>query len=321
VQVEPRVGRGKEARQDAIAVFSTASAGATFTGAPRSPRLRHLMRDLANPRTRHGIGGVVNRVRGVRLRPAEGAPASLQGRATGGGDRRFPCGRGGKGVFRKMRIHTVAAGLRQHDGLFRRDAPAGPGRLQPDPRRTFLTEAQCRWSAPGASRHRYPPRDPVDSRTARKVEATSRSGGRIGALSSATARQAPGNNARQVEEEAGCRAYTVGKVSAQDSAILTVAGACDGTTAGFAARQTRGVACNQIREEPNDCRTHREREPATARRQAACVRPTQSGPPPDDRGRAAAVRWIEPGTTAAWAGCRGSGAPGKPEPCPWRAPG
>ena len=31
-------------------------------------------------------------------------------------DRRFLCAHGGKGVFRKFLIHTVAAGLRQHDG-------------------------------------------------------------------------------------------------------------------------------------------------------------------------------------------------------------
>jgi hypothetical protein len=69
--------------------------------------------------------------------------------------------------------------------------------------------------------------------------------------SGSTARQAPGKDARQVEASAGCRAYTAGKVSAEDSAILTVAEACDGTTAGLAARRTRGVACNQIRGEPN----------------------------------------------------------------------
>jgi hypothetical protein len=44
-----------------------------------------------------------------------------------------------------------------------------------------------------------------------------------------------------VEASAGCIAYTAGKVSAEDSAILTVAGACDGTTARLAARRTHGV--------------------------------------------------------------------------------
>jgi hypothetical protein len=53
-----------------------------------------------------------------------------------------------------------------------------------------------------------------------------------------TSRQAPGKDARQVEAAAGSSAYTAGKVFAEDSAILTVAGACDGTTAGFAARRT-----------------------------------------------------------------------------------
>lgn len=47
---------------------------------------------------------------------------------------------------------------------------------------------------------------------------------------------------RPVEAAAGCSAYTAGKVSAEGPAILTVAGACDGTTAGLAARRTRGVA-------------------------------------------------------------------------------
>jgi hypothetical protein len=66
-----------------------------------------------------------------------------------------------------------------------------------------------------------------------------------------TARQAPGKDARQVEAAAGCGAYTAGKVFAEDSAILTVAGACDGTTAGLVARRTRSVVCNPIRDEPD----------------------------------------------------------------------
>jgi ribosomal protein L37AE/L43A len=72
------------------------------------------------------------------------------------------------------------------------------------------------------------------------------SGGRTGAHSGTTARQAPAKDARQVEVPAGCSACTAGKVSAEDSAILTVAEACDGTTAGLATRRTRGVACNQL---------------------------------------------------------------------------
>jgi hypothetical protein len=67
----------------------------------------------------------------------------------------------------------------------------------------------------------------------------SRSGGRTGAPSGSTARQAPGKDAWQVEASAGCNAYTAGKVFAEESAILTVAGACDGTTAGLAARRIR----------------------------------------------------------------------------------
>jgi hypothetical protein len=61
----------------------------------------------------------------------------------------------------------------------------------------FLGRHLSRRSAAGARRHRYPPRDLVDSRTAR--EATSRSGGRTGAPSGATVRQAPPKDARQVE--------------------------------------------------------------------------------------------------------------------------
>jgi hypothetical protein len=58
-------------------------------------------------------------------------------------------------------------------------------------------------------------------------------------------------DAQQVEASAGCSAYTAEKVSAEDAAILTVAGACDGTAAGLAARRTRRLACNQICDEPN----------------------------------------------------------------------
>jgi hypothetical protein len=62
-----------------------------------------------------------------------------------------------------------------------------------------------------------------------------RSGGRHPVLPPA---QRPGRllekDARQVEASARCRAYTAGKVFAEDSAILTVAGACDGTAADLA---------------------------------------------------------------------------------------
>jgi hypothetical protein len=47
--------------------------------------------------------------------------------------------------------------------------------------RVFLERHLCRQSR-GASRHRYPPRDLVNSRTARTVEAASRSDGRTGSL-------------------------------------------------------------------------------------------------------------------------------------------
>jgi hypothetical protein len=63
-------------------------------------------------------------------------------------------------------------------------------------------------------------------------------------------RQAPGKDAQQVEEAAGCSAYTAVKVCTEESAILTVAEACHGTTAGFVARRTRSVACNPICDEP-----------------------------------------------------------------------
>jgi hypothetical protein len=136
--------------------------------------------------------------------------------------------------------------------------------------RVFGARHRCRRSDPGASRHRSPPRDPVESPTARTVEATSRSGGRTGAPSGATVRQAPGNNARQVEAAAGCSAYTAGKVFAEDPAILTVAGACDGTTAVLAARRIRSAACNPVCDEPPNRDTHREGSLATARRRGGC---------------------------------------------------
>jgi hypothetical protein len=91
---------------------------------------------------------------------------------------------------------------------------------------------------PGASRHRSPPRDLVDSRTARQVEATSRSRRTHRRSLPLNGEAGSWKDARQVEASAGCSAYTAGKVFAEDSAILTVAGACDGTTAGFAAQRT-----------------------------------------------------------------------------------
>ena len=110
----------------------------------------------------------------------------------------------------------------------------------------FSREAPMPPERPGASRHRYPPRDPVDSRTHGRwsgvpVQRTHRR-----SLPARRRGQALEKDARQVEAPAGRGAYTAGTVSMEESAILTVAGACDGTTAGRAARRTRGVARSHI---------------------------------------------------------------------------
>jgi hypothetical protein len=165
---------------------------------------------------------------------------------SGSGIRRFRrrsgrsrVGRGGHPIHRTGTV----SGAGEAEGRHRGGEVAGG-----HPR--FSREAPMPPERPGASRHRSPLRDLVDSRTARKVAATSRSGGRTGAPSGSTARQAPRKDARQVEASAGCRAYTAGKVSAEDFAILTVAGACDGTTAGLVTGRTCGGACNPICDEP-----------------------------------------------------------------------
>jgi hypothetical protein len=100
-----------------------------------------------------------------------GQAGSWKRRAAGGGDGRLRRVHGGKGVRGRFRDTHRCESLRRHDGGPRRATDSKP---------------------PGASRHRSPPRDLVDSRTARTVEATSRSGGRTGAPSSSTGRQAPG---------------------------------------------------------------------------------------------------------------------------------
>jgi hypothetical protein len=91
----------------------------------------------------------------------------------------------------------------RHGARWRRSGGSAEGRGVAGGHPRFLREPQCRRSVPGASRHRSPSRDLVDSRTARKVDATFRSGGRTGAPPGSTARQAPGKDARQVEASAG----------------------------------------------------------------------------------------------------------------------
>jgi hypothetical protein len=87
--------------------------------------------------------------------------------------------------------------------------------------------------------------------------------------SGATVEQAL-KDARQVEAAAGCSARTAGKGSADDSAILTVAGACDGTTGRPGHTTTCRVACNcgepethATRSKNDQCRTG-PREPGEA---------------------------------------------------------
>jgi hypothetical protein len=82
-----------------------------------------------------------------------------------------------------------------------------------------------------------PPRDLVDSRTTRKMEATvpvprpHRCSLRLNDEAGSQKRRAAGGGVGSYS------AYTAGKVSVEESAILTVAEACDGTTAGLAARR------------------------------------------------------------------------------------
>jgi|GEM_PF-6071349 len=99
--------------------------------------------------------------------------------------------------------------------------------------RVFRGRHACRRSAPGASRYRSPPRDPVSSRTGERWRHPPRSADAGGAPSGSSVRQAPEKDARQVEASAGCGACEAGKVSVEASAILTVSGACDSTTAGL----------------------------------------------------------------------------------------
>jgi hypothetical protein len=115
----------------------------------------------------------------------------------------------------------------------------------------FLREAPMPLERLGVSRHRSPPRDLVDFRTARKGRHRPGPADAPTFPSGSTAKQALGKDARQVEASAGCGAYTAGRVSAEDSAILTVAGACDGTTAGLSARRAAAVPCNQFCAEPD----------------------------------------------------------------------
>jgi|GEM_PF-5854775 len=118
----------------------------------------------------------------------------------------------------------------------------------------FSGRYHCRRSAPEAGHHRYPPRDPVNSRTARIAGQRPGHADGTGALRGSTARQAPAKDARQVE--AGGRLQGVRRerclwriprysplrelATARRQAL-----ARDGTTAGLAPRRTRGVGCSQ----------------------------------------------------------------------------
>jgi hypothetical protein len=80
----------------------------------------------------------------------------------------------------------------------------------------FLREHLSRRSTRGTSRHRYPPRDLVNSRTARPVEKRSGPADASAQFPVQSQRQALEKDARQVEVSAGCGAHTAEKVSAGD---------------------------------------------------------------------------------------------------------
>src|SRR5687767_13336714 len=64
----------------------------------------------------------------------------------------------------------------RHDARWRRSGGSAEGWDAAGGHPRFSKEAHMPPERPGASRHRYPPRDLVSSRTARTVEATSPSG-------------------------------------------------------------------------------------------------------------------------------------------------
>ena len=74
--------------------------------------------------------------------------------------------------------------------------------------------------------------------------------GRIGAVSGSIAKAGTGNRRAAGGSAGRVRRPHGGKGVCGESAILTVAEACNNTTASFAGRWARRVACNQIDEEP-----------------------------------------------------------------------
>jgi hypothetical protein len=114
----------------------------------------------------------------------------------------------------------------------------------------FLGEAQCRRSAPGASRHRSPPRDLVDSRTARWVEVPVPSGGRTDAPAGLNGeagswkRRAAGGGVGRVQRVR--RERCLRKVP-RYSPLRELATARRQALP----RRTLSVVCNQICDEPN----------------------------------------------------------------------
>jgi hypothetical protein len=159
------------------------------------------------------------------------------GRAPSGirGLRRFPC----RGRQILCRSGSAPDPSLRHGARCRRSGGSAEGWGVAGGHPRFSRETPMPPERPGSQP------SPIPAARFRELPDRTRGGGNVPARRThrcsppgSTARQAPGKDARQVEASAGCGAYTAGKVSAEDSAILTVAGACDGTTAGFAAQRT-----------------------------------------------------------------------------------
>jgi len=116
-RAKPRVGRGIEVRQDAIAVFSMTSAGVTLAGAPHEPAftspVARSCETTGAPRPATAVDHVGRIWAAFRL--TEGAWAGFQRRASGESDRRFRAGTAVTVPSELCHTHRCR-GLRQHDG-------------------------------------------------------------------------------------------------------------------------------------------------------------------------------------------------------------
>jgi hypothetical protein len=114
-QREPGVGRGVKCGRMPSRYF--ASGGATFAGAPREPAFTTTRRAIprnhgraTGPRQRQIVADGCDSVRLRVLRQAFNDARQVEVAAGS------CAGTAGKSIFRKFPIHTVAAGLRRHDG-------------------------------------------------------------------------------------------------------------------------------------------------------------------------------------------------------------